>query len=152
MAARNGLVVKSGAALENVSKVDIVVFDKTGRYYHPFSTRRIYNDSFLGTLTMGTPSVAGVSLAPTATLYEMDLLKLAASVERFSSHILAKAIVNYTQSRNIPNIPPEFVTELQQIEGSGIEAKVFVPFQSDYVYIFSFFPARYLMARETLGL
>ena len=100
---------------------------------------------------MGSPSVAGVSLASTATMDETDLLKLAASVERFSSHILAKAIVNYAHSRNIPNIPPEFVTELQQIEGSGIEAKVFIPFQNDYSYIF-LFSARYLMVRETLRL
>jgi len=43
----------------------------------------------------------------------------------FSSHILAKAIVDHAHSRNIPLNPPEFITELHQIEGNGIEAKVF---------------------------
>jgi Cu+-exporting ATPase len=72
-AARHGVLVKGGAALEALAAVEVVVFDKTG------------------TLTVGRPRV--VSVEPLGTAESKELLRLAAAVERGSEHPLARAIV-----------------------------------------------------------
>ncbi len=73
-AARHGIIIKSGAALEQLHRVRAAVFDKTG------------------TLTFGQPVVQRVvSLLP--EIDEVALLRLAAAVEQRSSHLLARAIV-----------------------------------------------------------
>lgn len=77
-----------------------------------------------GTLTVGTPSVAGITLAEDASVDLLGMLRIAASVERFSSHILAKGIVDYASANHIALLSPESVTELRQVEGNGVEAKV----------------------------
>src|SRR5581483_9496099 len=82
LAARHGIIAKSGAAIEQLGEVDVAVFDKTG------------------TLTLGMPKVTEILLleeqqlsAKERALWEKRLLRLAASVEQLSTHILAKAIV-----------------------------------------------------------
>jgi len=69
-----GILFKKGSVLENISKLDIVLFDKTG------------------TITKGKPEVTGIYPLPDLT--EDELLIIAASVETNSSHPLAKAVVN----------------------------------------------------------
>lgn len=71
--ARDGVLVKGGAALELLSGVDCVVFDKTG------------------TLTRGTPAVVGVECFDDAT--EREVLAAAAAVEAPSEHLLARLVV-----------------------------------------------------------
>lgn len=87
IAARNGIIVKSGAAIEQLSEVKVAVFDKTG------------------TLTLGMPKVSSILLAtdsPQHSPYtEEEILRYAASVEQLSTHILATAIVNAGQERQI---------------------------------------------------
>ncbi len=100
-AARKGVLVKHGTAMEQIGKVDIVAFDKTG------------------TLTLGEPS-----LKQTISLnsYSQDqILALAASAERLSEHPLGKAIVTAAQHANLPlTIPQNFET----LAGHGIRASV----------------------------
>src|SRR2546423_6651645 len=100
LAARNGIIAKSGTAIEQLGEVDIAVFDKTG------------------TLTLGRPKVTAIVLAEqdkqrvlavdedghemcrTPAEYDEDtLLRLAASVEQLSTHILARAVVEAAQER-----------------------------------------------------
>ncbi len=79
--ARNGVLVKHGTAMEQIGKVDVVAFDKTG------------------TVTFGEPVVTKV--AAFNGFSEMDLLRLAASAERSSEHPLAKAIVKEANGRGL---------------------------------------------------
>ena len=76
LAARRGILIKNGEALERGEKIDVVLFDKTG------------------TLTQGKPRVVAV-LPSNGT--EDDVLRLAASVEQLSEHPLAQAIVMRSQ-------------------------------------------------------
>lgn len=99
--ARNGVLVKHGTAMEQVGKVDVVAFDKTG------------------TVTFGEPVVTQV-----ATLNgfdEAELLRLSASAERSSEHPLAKAIVSEANERGIEVKAPE---DFESLPGHGINATV----------------------------
>ncbi|WP_290804649.1 heavy metal translocating P-type ATPase [Herbiconiux sp.] len=72
-AARTGVIVKGGAVLEALSRTRSVVFDKTG------------------TLTEGRPSIRGIRTESGFT--EHELLRLAASAEQYSSHVLAESVI-----------------------------------------------------------
>jgi P-type Cu+ transporter len=72
--ARNGILLKSGEAIQNLSETRILALDKTG------------------TLTLGKPKV--VEVVTGGDFSESEILKLAAAVERNSEHPLASAIVN----------------------------------------------------------
>ncbi len=78
--ARRGLLIKGGAALENIGSVQTIAFDKTG------------------TLTAGKPLVTDVV---TVQGLEMDALRLASGVENGSSHPLAKAIIERARAAGI---------------------------------------------------
>ncbi len=80
--AERGILIKGGEALENAHRVDTVVLDKTG------------------TLTLGRPRVVRINLSPGFS--EEDVLRLAASAERYSEHPLAKAILEAAAERGIP--------------------------------------------------
>ena len=79
--ARNGVLIKKAAALENLAKVDVIAVDKTG------------------TLTAGRPVVK--SIVAKDAMDEAELLALAASVEKHSEHPLARAIVAEANSRGV---------------------------------------------------
>jgi P-type Cu+ transporter len=79
--AQSGLLIRDAQALERMEAVDTIVVDKTG------------------TLTEGRPSVIGIKTL--GSISEDELLRLAASVERNSTHPLAKAIVRAAQARNL---------------------------------------------------
>jgi cation transport ATPase len=106
-AARHGIIVKSGATIEQLAQTDVVVFDKTG------------------TLTLGTPQVIGaVPYAGALVPYTADeLMVLAASVEQFSAHILARAVTAAAEARGLRLCPVEGFDETQ---GHGVCAWVTV--------------------------
>jgi P-type E1-E2 ATPase len=103
-AARCGVILKSGAAMEQLGEVDTAVFDKTG------------------TLTLGTPKLVETLVAedyssPDATLdADTFLLRIAASVEQFSGHVLARAVVEEARVRGLSLLA---VPEFQEIAGKG---------------------------------
>lgn len=99
-AGRRGILIKGGAHLEHLGRIRIVAFDKTG------------------TLTVGRPAV--IDLVPS----EMDadeLLRTAASVEHFSQHPLAQAIVEAADRRGLKR---KTATDFQSITGGGAKATV----------------------------
>jgi heavy metal translocating P-type ATPase len=100
-AARGGVVVKDGASLEALAGVTTVLFDKTG------------------TLTTGRPRVGGVIVASGEDAVEA--LRLGASLEQASPHVLAAAIVAEVAARDLPLAEPTQVTELA---GAGVEGVV----------------------------
>ena len=98
--AENGILIKSGEALEIAQAVDTVVMDKTG------------------TITEGRPAVTEV-LAFGAG--EKELLSLAAALEKDSEHPLAEAVSEYAQARKI--VPVE-VQDFQAVVGRGVQGLV----------------------------
>jgi len=100
-AARQGALIKGGAALERLSQVRAVAFDKTG------------------TLTQGKPQVTVVLCF--ATVSQEELLALAAAVEQGSTHPLATAIVAAASARQLP-LPA--ATHQLTLAGSGIAARI----------------------------
>ena len=122
LAARNGIIVKSGEAIEQLGEVDLAVFDKTG------------------TLTLGTPRVTaivrgepedpgaeaqgndgsgGSDLPPDGD--EGTLLRLAASVEQLSTHILSRAVVEAAQERSLPLSSAD---DFEEVFGKGVRGRV----------------------------
>ncbi len=98
--AQNGILIRSGDALQTSERLDAIVLDKTG------------------TITVGRPSLTDVV---TVGISEEELLRLAAAVERNSEHPLAEAIVEGAISRGVE--PPE-PDSFDAIPGHGVEAKV----------------------------
>ncbi len=78
-ASRNGVIVKSGAVLEQLSRVQSALFDKTG------------------TLTQGTPAVTRI--VPAHGWDEGELLRLTASAEQYSTHALARGVIEAAENR-----------------------------------------------------
>nr|WP_198663559.1 heavy metal translocating P-type ATPase [Jiangella endophytica] len=100
-AARRGVVVRDGAALENLGHATTLVMDKTG------------------TLTAGRPAVLDVACAPG---WEPDeVLRLAASADQLSPHVLASAIVAEARVRRLALSYPVGVVEEP---GRGVSATV----------------------------
>jgi Cd2+/Zn2+-exporting ATPase len=100
-AALRGSLVKKGATIEALEKVDTVAFDKTG------------------TLTFGQPRLT--ALDPLRDRVEADLLRMAATAEKFSEHPLGRAVVQAAQERAIAVPDPEAFTVLP---GLGVRARV----------------------------
>lgn len=101
MGAENGILIRTGAAIQTLKDVRIVIFDKTG------------------TITKGRPDLTDV--VAINGFSEQDVLGLAASAERGSEHPLGKAIVNGAKSGGIvPDEPKEF----SAIRGKGIQATI----------------------------
>ena len=94
--AENGVLIKSGVALEEAHKINTIVFDKTG------------------TITEGKPKVTDII---SASISEDELLKLAAAAEKGSEHPLGEAIVKEAENRNI-NLPQ--IKTFNSIPGEGI--------------------------------
>jgi len=107
--AEYGILVKNAEALEKLSEVDTIVFDKTG------------------TITKGKPEVTDVEVLDN-TLKTDDILKYAGSAEKKSEHPLAKAIVAEALRRKISLVES---SEFQALEGVGIKATV----QGKNIYI-----------------
>lgn len=96
---KNGIVIKTGTALEKLARTKTVAFDKTG------------------TITRGVLEVTSIN--PEGEMTEETLLLYAASAEQESSHILARSLLKEVDKEKL--LP---VTELQEITGQGIKAQV----------------------------
>lgn len=100
-AARHGVVVKGGGALERLAAGTVMVVDKTG------------------TLTRGRPELTDVVPAPGADPDEA--LRLAACVDQVSAHVLAGPIVTAATSRGLPL---ELPTDVLEVHGQGVSGRV----------------------------
>lgn len=124
-AAREGLITKSGAAIEGLGEAQVVVFDKTGTL--TMGMPQVNEIIPIAALVDGVAGVAGVSPAPTlagpAPLDEVVMLALAASVEQYSPHILARAVVDAARAHGTML---HAVTGAHEIAGKGIEGRVSV--------------------------
>ncbi|MDR3242320.1 MAG: heavy metal translocating P-type ATPase [Clostridiales Family XIII bacterium] len=99
--AENGILIKSGEALETAHKIDTVVFDKTG------------------TITEGKPAVTDVITARGTK--RKQLLQIAASAEKGSEHPLGQAIVHEAEDKGLDFLKTD---TFEAITGRGIEAKI----------------------------
>ncbi|HGA1154911.1 TPA: heavy metal translocating P-type ATPase [Streptococcus suis] len=95
--AENGLLFKSGQAIETLQGVNTIVFDKTG------------------TITEGKPQVTDIHLLSTKN--REQVLQLAASSEQFSEHPLAQALLQAAQTEKIELLP---ATDFQALSGRGL--------------------------------
>lgn len=101
IAGRHGVLIKGGVHLENLGRVRVMAFDKTG------------------TLTKGQPGVTDV--VPVADIAPEELLRLAASVERFSEHHIASAIARHAQQAGRTARP---ATDFEALPGLGARASI----------------------------
>ena len=101
-AAESGILVKSGEALETLSKTQVAVFDKTG------------------TITEGKPVITDVILENLTS--KEDLLKITLTLEKSSSHPLAEAVVNYCEANNIQETLN--INNFENLPGRGISGKI----------------------------
>ncbi|MFB0981156.1 MAG: heavy metal translocating P-type ATPase [Alteromonadaceae bacterium] len=101
-AAEAGVLIRSGEALQTASKITTMILDKTG------------------TITEGSPKVTDVLITDNA-LTEIDVLTVAASLERGSEHPLAEAIVESATERGLAL---QKVINFQAIAGQGVAAKL----------------------------
>ena len=99
--AENGILIKSGQALEAAYQLDTIVLDKTG------------------TITVGKPSLT--DLLPLGAFNRSDLLQLIASAEQHSEHPLAQAILEAAQQEELDLLP---VSYFEAIVGRGLSAQV----------------------------
>ncbi len=100
-AAQRGIIIKGGAVIEGLARARTLLLDKTG------------------TLTTGVPAVARIETFD--SLPPDELLRLAASLDQVSPHVLAGAIVAAARDRELPLTFPTGVTERL---GAGIEGRV----------------------------
>lgn len=94
-AAKMGVLIKNGEALEEVNAIQTIIFDKTG------------------TITVGRPVVTDVVGAP------KEVLTIAASLEASSEHPLASAVMKKADDEGII---PQAVTDFHAVEGKGVQA------------------------------
>jgi len=99
--ADNGILIRSGEALETAQKLDAIILDKTG------------------TITEGKPSLTDV--ITTNGFVENDVLQFAASVEKASEHPLGEAILEGAEDRSLKLVDPK---DFNAIAGHGVEASV----------------------------
>ena len=99
--AENGILIKSGQALEAAYQLDTIVLDKTG------------------TITVGKPSLT--DLLPLSAFNRSDLLRLIASAEQHSEHPLAQAILEAAEEEGLDLLP---VSHFEAVIGRGLAAQV----------------------------
>ena len=100
-AARAGVIVKGAAAIETLGEARTVLLDKTG------------------TLTLGTPEVR--EIVPQEPLQAAEVLRLAASVDRLSAHVLGDVLVNHACEAGLEL---EMPAQVREEPGQGIEGEV----------------------------
>ena len=102
LSAKNGLLIRNRSAFENSRKITTVLFDKTG------------------TLTEGRFGVSNVTLID-KEYDEKKLIQLAASLEAYSEHPLAKGIMKRAEELKVKIIP---VSDFEVIKGQGVRGKI----------------------------
>jgi Cu+-exporting ATPase len=102
--AENGILIKGAESLELAHKLQTIVLDKTG------------------TITQGKPTVTDfMTVRGAANHNKVSLLRLAASIERYSEHPLAEAVVQYAQTQGATLTD---VQEFEAVAGSGVQGYV----------------------------
>ncbi len=101
ISARRGIVIKNPAALEQIDRCRTLIFDKTG------------------TLTYGKPALVAILCAP--GFEEAEVLRAAASLESYSRHPLALAVVEAARTRNLKEEP---VAQISEKPGQGLNGVV----------------------------
>jgi len=101
ISARRGIIIKNPAVLEQIDRCRTLIFDKTG------------------TLTYGRPSITEILCAPGVN--DEDLLRIAASLGRYSKHPLSQAILEAAEKANLPM---EIVSEISERPGEGLHGTV----------------------------
>ena len=91
--ARRSVIVKDGAVLERLAGAEILLFDKTG------------------TITSGQPALATIVTPPDGPWDASEVLRLAASLDQVSPHLLASAIVGAARQRGLALVLPTMVKE-----------------------------------------
>ena len=99
LGAKNGILFKTAASLEETGRIEIVALDKTG------------------TITSGEPKVTDI--LPSEGVSAEELLRLANTLERKSEHPLAKAILEYAKEQNVA---ADEVADFQALPGNGLTA------------------------------
>ena len=99
LGAKNGILFKTAASLEETGRIEIVALDKTG------------------TITSGEPKVTDI--LPAEGVSAEELLRLANTLERKSEHPLAKAILEYAKEQNVS---ADEVADFQALPGNGLTA------------------------------
>lgn len=102
-ASRNGIIVKTGTVLEKLADAKTGAFDKTG------------------TITTGQLQVKDVVAAPDSSYSTNQLLKLAASAEQDSAHILARSLIAYSKDQALTLSPVE---NIKEVTGQGLVATI----------------------------
>ncbi|NOU70238.1 cadmium-translocating P-type ATPase [Paenibacillus sp. LMG 31458] len=97
-AAKNGVLIKGGAFLEIAGRISAIAFDKTG------------------TLTEGKPKVSQVVLTG---LSEVELLRIARTLEEYSTHPIAKAVAQYAKDKGVSTLLGD---KFRNIVGKGVGA------------------------------
>ena len=100
LGAENGILIRDGAAIQKLNEVNLILFDKTG------------------TLTNGKPIVKKVHQI--SNIIENDLIRMAASLEKESTHPLANAIVKLAEENELGL---DSVSEIKVMPGKGISGK-----------------------------
>jgi Zn2+/Cd2+-exporting ATPase len=100
-AARLGILIKNVADIELAARINAFVFDKTG------------------TLTTGQLAVS--RLAPAGEIKPAELLRLAASAEKYSNHPTAKALAQLANEAGVPLVEPK---DFSEAAGRGVKAQV----------------------------
>lgn len=109
-AAEHKILFNNAEAIENVNKIDTIVFDKTGTLtYAKFDVTKV---------------IAGNGDSMHSQMNEMDLLRIAASIENFSEHPIARAIVEHYKKSNGNGVPLLKVDKFKNTSGIGVEAVV----------------------------
>ena len=103
-ASRRGILVKGGAALEAAGRLKALAFDKTG------------------TLTEGRPVLSRVVALDSERFDEVEVVRLAAALERRSEHPLAHAILTAAEGYGSDGLPP--VTGFRSVAGRGAEGEI----------------------------
>jgi heavy metal translocating P-type ATPase len=101
VSARRGIIIKNPAVLEQIDQCRALIFDKTG------------------TLTYGKPTLSEIACA--ATFEKENVLRLAASLELYSKHPLASAIVEAARKAQLPL---ETASEISERSGKGLRGIV----------------------------
>jgi len=100
-AARNGVLVKNGGTLEQLAKVSTAILDKTG------------------TLTHGSAAI--VDIRTTGAFDADEVLRLAASLDQASGHVVAATLIDAARQRGLLLSPP---TDVRETPGVGVEGLV----------------------------